>query len=152
MSASTLFRTVPGKRLVAGLILGAMLYLGFLLALAPASLAAWAAAHFSHQRMRLQGVSGSLWHGSANIINVSGPGGQAYQLTSLTWKIGFSQLLHGQLLAEIKVGQDATASQAVIAVSRHQLQLKQFHSPLPAFALKAMVPQLDISKVPGGKR
>lgn len=152
MSDQSFSQTLSRKRLAAGLLLGAVLYLLFLLALAPASVVAWAVSRFSHQQAHLQDVSGSLWHGRARIISVKGAGGQAYQLSPLTWKIGFGRLLHGQLLADIAVGQDATASRAVIAVSRHRLQLEQFHSPLPAVVLKTMVPQLDISKITGGGR
>lgn len=140
------------KTLIAGLVLGLALYLAFLLALAPASLVGWAVARFSHQQAQLQCVSGSLWHGSARSISLKGPGGLAFQLAPLTWGISFGRLLHGQVLASIAVGSDATASHAVVAVSRHHLQLEQFHSPLPPIALKTMLPQLDISNVTGGKR
>lgn len=150
MSDQQLSQSLSRKRLAAALVLGAVMYLVFLLALAPASVVAWSVSHFSHQQAHLKDVSGSLWHGRARTISVKAAGGQAYQLSPLTWKISFGQLLHGQLLADIAVGQDAAASRAVIAISRHRLQLEQFHSPLPAVVLKTMVPQLDVSKITGG--
>lgn len=152
MSDQYLSRSLTRRRLAAGLLLGTALYLAFLLALAPASVVAWAVSRFSHQQAHLQDVSGSLWHGRARMISVKTAGGQAYDLSPLTWKISFGRLLHGQLWADIAVGQDAAASRAVIAISRHRLQLEQFHSPLPPVVLKTMVPQLDVSKITGGER
>lgn len=85
------------RRYLPALGLGLVFYLLFLLISIPATVASqW----FAPAQLRLAGVQGSLWNGSAQVVQL-----EQYQLQQVQWRLQPAGLLRARLHYALKIGE-----------------------------------------------
>ena len=112
------------------IVLGVVFYLVFLLATAPASLLAEAAADFSDS-VRLRQTRGTLWHGSAQ-LHAGTPATGVRDLGRLQWNVKPWWLLVGRAQLGVQIDGASVRGQAQIGVSRGRIALEELDASLPA--------------------
>lgn len=118
---------------------GVALYLLFLLATAPAGLAAWAVGKLSGQAAVLELPEGSLWSGRAKALHVSTPTGR-YTLAEVKWRLRGWSLLKGEAAVVLEYGGGGRLSHGTVAVGWHRLRLEAVEASLPLPLLLYAVP------------
>lgn len=106
------------------------LYLIFLAATVPAGLAAWAVGKLGGPAIALERPEGSLWHGQAQALDISAPGGR-YRLPAVAWRLRGWPLLTGQLAVAFEYGGEGRVSRGVVVLSRSQVRLEDMQASLP---------------------
>ena len=86
-----------------------------------------------------QSLSGTLWSGRANVIQVD-----KWQFNSLTWDMNIAALFTGKLLFDIKFGQARDANQlsgkGTIGLGFNTLSLSELTFRAPASAIRSELP------------
>jgi general secretion pathway protein N len=126
-----------------------LLYLAFLAVLAPASTLFWLAHRFVSPAIAVGATSGSLWHGAAQQLTFTPPGGQSIRLHRLAWNIHPSRLLLGQLPVEIEFGSSESKGQGALRLTPSGLDIAQLDASFPAAWLGHIQSKLDLLRPEG---
>lgn len=129
-------------------LFAAIYFAGLLLVTAPASLLAAVALHISTGKLLLANCQGTLWHGSATPLLVTGKD-SSLALHTLHWRLRLQTLLKGRLGAELYWDNLASNAAMRLTADRHGITLDNLLLPLPAEALGELSPYLKPAQFSG---
>ena len=118
---------------------GLAVYVGALLAMAPATLADLGLRHVSHGRMRLAGAHGTLWAGSGS-VEVRDTAGRTLLSRSVAWRFRPAPALRGRLAYEVVLEPGSPPASLIVSGSR--IELAHADVSLPAAVLGLASPVL----------
>ena len=145
MSEPTAFRLRP---LHYGL--AALVYLGLLLAWAPASLLAWALPQVSHEAVWLERAEGSVWRGQAAGLVLRLGSNPALQLGQVSWQVRPQDIFAGRLGYRLQVAGADIQAASVLRAGLGGIELRETRAELPASWLGQVSPDIELWQ-PGGK-
>lgn len=128
---------------------GGLLYLAFLAATAPASTLFWLTNHLVSPGITTSATTGTLWHGEAQNVSFTPPGGQAISLDRLSWNIRPLGLLLGRLPAEVEFSGAGAKGRGTLRLTPSGLDITQLDTTLPAAWLGRIQPILDTFRLEG---
>lgn len=123
------------KRIITLVALAAVSYTGFMLAELPAAFV-WRHAP-KMPGIELEGLSGSLWSGSAQELTING-----IELQAVSWDLQPSALLTGKASADVEVGDhfSAVVGQATVTYSPQGVTIEDLQANASAGWLQQLVP------------
>lgn len=136
-----------GRRLV---IAGALLYIAFLIATTPASVAGWLAPRLTGNLIQLEAPRGTLWRGSASALRIASQPSGGLRFADVVWDTVLWRLLKGELAFELAIADKAGPVKATLAYGFGGARLSNVEALLPANVLLAFAPHLALWQ-PGGQ-
>lgn len=129
-------------------LFAATYFVGILLATAPASLLNTVIHRISHEKLMLANCQGTIWHGSATPLLLTGKNTNL-ALHTLQWSIRPQALLHGQLYAEMTWDNLQPGATMRLTANRHAITLINLLLPLPAEIIGELSPYLKPAQFSG---
>src|SRR5262249_37186994 len=114
-----------------------LLYVGFALASAPASVLAWVLTAVTGRATTMEGPQGSLWRGKAAALSTIDSSGAVLRYEGLSWRwTGARPAL------EIRISDRTFHATCLAVMSSWPLRLEALEARLPASALGTYIPAL----------
>lgn len=132
------------------IIAGVLLYIAFLIATIPASVAAWLAPRLTDNLIELEAPRGTLWRGSASTLRIAAQASGGLRFSSVAWDAILWRLLKGELAFDLAVADQAGPVKATLAYGFGGARLSNVEALLPASVLLAFAPHLALWQ-PGGQ-
>ena len=130
-------------------VFGLVFYLLFLIIEIPASWFAWALNYYSHNTVRLDPLSGSLWHGKGRLV-IYYPQTVPNDFGQTEWYINPLWLFAGHVQLSLQANHQDRQIKTTLGVARNSFMLKNTEAEFPAaFAAQLYTPLSLIS--PQGK-
>jgi hypothetical protein len=121
------------------LAFGAVLYFVFLVTELPASWFSWGLNRYTHDSVRLDPLSGSLWHGQGRLV-VNYPSSIPNDFGLTEWRINPLWLLTGQIRTTLNTESSAGKSSGTLVVSRSGFTLKDTDAVFPVTLISQLYP------------
>ena len=142
--ASGWFRWVP-------LLAGLLIYLVFLIATLPATVAGRLLTGWTDNTVRLDRPHGTFWRGSADALIITLAPQQSWRLAAIDWDVVIWRLVKGELAAAIRIADSKAPATATLSYGWGRTRLQNAEAALPANdTLLAIWPQLGLWQ-PGGQ-
>lgn len=131
-----------------GYLAAAAFYIFMLLVTAPASLLNPLIQRMSHERLSLANCQGSIWHGSATPLFLTGKN-SSLALHTLHWNIRTQALLLGKLKAELDWDGVESVTPMQLTLGKSSAMLTHVLLPLPAELIGELSPYLKPAQLSG---
>lgn len=128
---------VNGKRFVA---IGVVIYLLFMVVVAPAAVMEWLLPRVSGERLHVQGTKGGFWHGEAADLVLTSAEGNAKPLGAIKWQVLWLPILRGELAASLELATTPKVSHGVVALALSGIRLRNMDIAMPASILTEFYP------------
>ncbi|MHB8535830.1 MAG: type II secretion system protein N [Sulfuricaulis sp.] len=127
------------KRGVLYTIFGLVFYLLFLIVEMPASWFAWGINYYTHSTVRLDPISGSLWHGKGRLV-VYYPQTVSHDLGNTEWRINPLWLFAGRVQMHWRIDSENPRINTILGFESNQMLLRKTEITMPASALSSFYP------------
>lgn len=112
-------------------VFGLVFYLLFLIIEMPASWFAWGLNHYSHNMVRLNPLSGSLWHGKGQLV-VYYPQTVPHDFGQTEWSINPFWLLTGRVQLTLQTNMPDRQIKTTLGITKGSLSIKDTDAAFPA--------------------
>ena len=129
--------------------LALVLYVGFLVASAPASLLSWALSLATNGVLVLERPQGGAWQGNADALAVTDRSRRVHRYERLRWDFLGSRLFRGEIAARVQIEDPNLRGAGKVALTLHRVRLSEAAFESPAASLIGYFPALALGKLSG---
>ena len=115
-------------------VFGLVLYLLFLIVELPASWFAWGMNYYSHNTVRLDPLSGSLWHGKGRLV-IYYPQTVPHDFGNAEWRINPLWLITGRAQVELQTNKQDMKVKTTFSLGKGTIALKDTDATFPATSI-----------------
>ena len=122
------------KRMLLYVVFGLVFYLLFLIIQIPASWFAWGVNYYSHNTVRLDPLSGSLWHGKGRLV-IYYPQTAPHDFGNAEWRINPLWLITGRVQVELQADKQDMKVKTAFSLGKGTIALKDTDATFPAASI-----------------
>jgi general secretion pathway protein N len=127
------------KRVVLYVVFGLVFYLLFLIIEMPAAWLAWGLNQYSHGAVRLDPITGSLWHGKGRLV-IYYPQTVPHDLGQTEWSINPFWLLTGRVQLTLQTNTPDRQTKTTLGIAKGSLSIKDTDATFPASFVGQLYP------------
>jgi len=127
------------KRMLLYGVFGLVFYLLFLIIQMPASWFAWGLNYYSHNTVRLDPLSGSLWHGNGRLV-IYYPQTTPHDFGQTEWSINPFWLLTGRVQVALQLNTPDRQIKTTLGIAKGSLSIKDTDAVFPASIVGQLYP------------
>lgn len=127
------------KRVALYAVFGLVFYLLFLIIEMPASWLAWGLNYYSHNTIRLDPLSGSLWHGKGQLV-IYYPQTVPHDFGQTEWSINPFWLLTGRVQLTLQTNTPDKQIKTTLGIAKGSLSIKDTDAAFPATFVSQLYP------------
>jgi len=122
------------KRMLLYGVFGLVFYLLFLIIQMPASWFAWGLNYYSHNTVRLDPLSGSLWHGKGRLV-IYYPQTVPHDFGNAEWRINPLWLITGRAQVGLQTNKQDMKVKTTFSLGKGTMALKDTDATFPATSI-----------------
>jgi general secretion pathway protein N len=127
------------KRWLLYAVFGLVFYLLFLIIEMPASWFAWGLDYYTHNTVRLDPLSGSLWHGKGRLV-IYYPQTVPHDFGQTEWSINPFWLLTGRVQLTLQTNTPDRQIKTTLGIAKESLSIKDTDAAFPATFVSQLYP------------
>jgi general secretion pathway protein N len=127
------------KQVVLYVVFGLVFYLLFLIIEMPAAWFAWGLNQYSHGAVRLDPITGSLWHGKGRLV-IYYPQNLPHDLGETEWSINPFWLLTGRVQLTLQSNTPERQIKTTLGIAKGSLSIKDTDAAFPATFINQLYP------------
>lgn len=136
------------KRLLLYVVFGLVFYLFFLVTQLPASWLAWGLNYYGHNTVRLDPLSGNLWHGKGRLV-IYYPQTVPHDFGQTEWSINPFWLLTGRVQLALQTNMPDRQIKTTLGIAKGSLSIKDTDAAFPATFVSQLYPPAALIALQG---